>query len=404
MFRLATIILLASVAGSCRADTGSTPPRQAVRTGLDVLVDENYSVIAGSRVGVVTNHTGRDSRGRHLIDLFRDSKALKLAAVFTPEHGLAGQAEGEYGTAAAEKDSLPVYSLYGEVKKPRPEWLAGLDVLVFDIQDIGTRFYTYITTLALCMQAASEAGVRFLVLDRPNPVGGLAVEGPVLEKELQGDFIAYYPIPVRHGMTVGELARLFNAEFGIGARLDVVAMKGWQREMYFDDTGLAWVDPSPNMRSLRAAILYPGLGIAEATNLSVGRGTDLPFEIYGAPFIDGRRLAGELRQAAIPGIAFTDTVFTPRGFVYSGETCGGIRARVTDRKAFDSVTAGLHLIGTIRRLYPDRYRIDRIDRWIGRREVKQQLAAGVPPEEIAAGWRKELETFKTLRRKYLLYE
>ena len=404
MFRIFVIILAALSAGACLADTVETSAGNRVQTGLDVLVEENFAPLAGSRVGLVTNQTGRDSRGRHVIDILRASGRVKLAVVFTPEHGLEGLVEGEYGSGALAQDSLPVYSLYGEVKKPKPEWLAGLDALVFDIQDIGTRFYTYITTLALCQQVAAQAGLRFVVLDRPSPVGGLAVEGPLVEKELQGDFIAYYPIPVRHGMTVGELARLFNEEFGIGAKLEVVAMKGWYRRMYFDDTGLEWVNPSPNMRSLQAAILYPGLGIAEATNLSVGRGTDLPFEIYGAPFIDGKKLAAELGRAAPAGIAFRDTVFTPQSSVFAGERCGGIRAEVTDREAFNSVGAGLYLIGTIKRLYPDQYAIEKIDRWIGRREVKDFITDGASPREIAAGWQNELDAFKSLRRKYLLYE
>lgn len=404
IFIAALLVLALPAASSCAAEPESAHPvTPVVATGLEILAGQDFSLLTGKRVGVVTNHTGVDRDGRPLYLLLADNPKLTLAAVFAPEHGLEGSIEGEYESGGLLRGGLKVFSLYGENRKPRPEWLDGLDVLVFDIQDIGTRFYTYITTLALCMQASAAAGVEFWVLDRPNPVGGVAVEGPVLEESLLGDFIAYYPIPVRHGMTVGELAGLFNAEFGIGARLSVIEMRGWRRTMYYDQTDLAWIDPSPNMRSLQAAILYPGLGIAEAANLSVGRGTEIPFELYGAPYVDGKKLAEKLNAIVIPGIAFRDTTFTPVSHVFPHQACGGVRAVVTDRNRFNSVTAGLHLLAALKSMYPDKFDLNRIDKWIGRREVKRQLADGVPVKEIIAGWHDELERFMAVRKKYLIY-
>ncbi|MBN2288213.1 MAG: DUF1343 domain-containing protein [Candidatus Glassbacteria bacterium] len=383
------------------AAAGTAKP--VVSTGLEVLVTEDFTRLRGLRLGVVANHTGTDREGRSIIDLLLERRDIRLEAVFTPEHGLTGKLEGAYGSSRLEGGALKVYSLYGETRKPLPQWLSGLDALVFDIQDIGTRFYTYGTTMALCMQAAAEAGISFFVLDRPNPIGGLVVEGPVLEKALQGDFIAYYPVPVRHGMTMGELARLYNREFGIGTRLEVVEMRGYTRSMYYDDTSLPWIDPSPNMRSLTAALLYPGCGIAEAANLSVGRGTELPFELYGAPYVDGRRLAAELNQAGVEGVAFKDTSFVPASYKFQGELCGGVRAIVSDRGAFRSLEAGMHLLSALKKLYPGDFDLTNIDRWIGRRDVKERIARGEPVERIMESWREDLEKFLEVREKYLLY-
>jgi uncharacterized protein YbbC (DUF1343 family) len=388
---------------ACSAAPQDNPSSSHVLTGLDILAGQGFLPLAGKRVGLVTNHTGVDRTGKPGYRLLAENPNVELVAVFTPEHGLKGTIEGDYEADKPPQGIPRIYSLYGENRKPRLEWLQGIDILLFDIQDIGSRFYTYITTMALCMQASATAGVEFCVLDRPNPVGGLAVEGPVLEDSLCGDFIAYYPIPVRHGMTVGELARLFNTEFAIGVRLNVIQMNRWRRGMYYDQTDLAWIDPSPNMRSLQAAILYPGLGISEATNLSVGRGTDIPFEIYGAPYVDGAKLAAELDSAGLDGVTFKDTTFTPVSHVFPNETCGGVRAEVTDRDMFNSVRAGLHLLSALERLYPDTFQLTRIDRWIGLRSVKQEIEHGVPVEEIEAGWKSELEEFKQTRKKYLLY-
>lgn len=405
--RLLDCLLVAILISSgCRAGANeqSSGNRPKVLSGLDVLVSERFAPLRGAKVGVITNQTGIDRHGESIIELFSSSDVFQLEAIFSPEHGLKGVIEGEYSSQGVETKGIPVYSLYGEVRKPRPEWLRGLDALVFDIQDIGTRFYTYITTMALCMQAAAEEDISFYVLDRPNPVGGLAVEGPVVEKELQGDFIAYYPIPVRHGMTVGELALLFNHEFGISAPLEVIRMQGWQRAMYFDDTGMKWVNPSPNMRSLDAAILYPGLGITEAANFSVGRGTDLPFEIYGAPYVDGVLLARQMNSAGLTGIEFRDTVFVPSSHRFEGMRCGGVHAVITARDSLHSLKAGMHFLSTLSHLYADTFDMSRTDRWTGRSDVKTRLAACELVETIMASWTHELEEFKSLRKKYLLYE
>ena len=390
----------------CRAQDDyqeSTITKQNVLTGLDILIRENFSALNGKSVGIITNHTGVDREGHSIIQLIDRASNAKLVAVFSPEHGLKGIIDDKYENQHSPLDSVPVYSLYGKTRKPLPEWLDGIDILVFDIQDIGTRFYTYISTMALAMQAAAENDVGFIVLDRPNVIGGLKVEGPVLEKSLRGDFIAYYPIALRHGMTVGELAKLFNTEYGIGCNLEIIEMEGWSRKMYWDETGLTWINPSPNMRSLEAAILYPGLGISESTNLSVGRGTDIPFEIYGAPFVDRKQLTSQLNSLALEGITFKDTSFTPISRKFKGETCNGVRAVVTDRDKFDSVKAGLYLIATLKELYPDVYDISGIDRWVGRKDVKERIAAGESVESIVKSWQDDLEQFKKIRSRYLLY-
>jgi uncharacterized protein YbbC (DUF1343 family) len=391
-------------AGTAQAAETLTPDlNQGVATGIEVLTKEDFSRLKGLRVGLVTNHTGVDRQGNSIIGLLLKRDDIELTAIFSPEHGLSGKLEGAYSSSRLKGGKLNVFSLYGETRKPQPQWLNGLDALVFDIQDIGTRFYTYSTTMALCMQASAEAGIAFYVLDRPNPIGGLIVEGPVLEKALQGNFIAYYPIPVRHGMTMGELAGLYNQEFGIGSRLEIVKMTGYSRAMYYDRTSLPWIDPSPNMRSLEAAFLYPGLGIAEATNLSVGRGTDIPFEVYGAPYVDGALLAEELNRIEIEGVTFRDTSFVPVSHKFKGELCGGVRAMVNNRTRFRSLEAGMHLLSVLKRLYPDTFDLSNIDRWIGLREVKERIVRGENVERIMKDWQKELDKFLAVREKYLLY-
>ncbi|MCE5270931.1 DUF1343 domain-containing protein [bacterium] len=404
LFRLPLFFCLSLLlcAPACQARPRE-PQAVPVLTGLDVLEAGSFQALSGKRVGLVTNHTGRDRRGRSIVDLLSAAPGVKLAALFAPEHGLWGKLDREYGDSSTAQGGLPVYSLYGKTRKPEPRWLEGLDILVFDIQDIGTRFYTYSTTLALCMQAAAEAGLAVTVLDRPNPIGGLAVEGPVLEKALCGNFIAYYPIPVRHGLTLGELAGLYNAEFGIGAKLSVVKMQGWRRGMLWDDTGCNWINPSPNMRSPMAALLYPGLGIAEATNLSVGRGTEAPFELYGAPWITRPGLADSLNAAGVDGVSFRDTTFTPADYVFKGQACRGVRATVTGPQRLESLKAGLLLLAVIERLYPEKFELNKIDLWIGRQDVKERLRRGEAVESIMQSWQPELERFKATRLRYLLY-
>ncbi len=386
---------------------GQAPP---VRTGLETLVRDGFKPLQGKRAGLVTNHSAIDSSRRSAIDLLAAGKGFTLAALFSPEHGIRGTADAQVASGRDEKTGLPVHSLYGKTRKPTAEMLKDLDVLVFDIQDVGARFYTYITTLALVMEAAKENDKAVVVLDRPNPIGGEAVEGPVLEDALKGDFIAYFPLPMRHGMTVGELALLYNREFGIGCRLEVVRMEGWKRSMYFDETGLPWVNPSPNMRSLEAAISYPGLGALEATTLSVGRGTGRAFTLYGAPWIDGRKLAGDLNARGLAGVRFKPATFTPAvepgapRYPHAEKECGGFEVEIADRRAYRPVTAALHAFDALARAHPGEFTFDRSARFFGLRSVVADLKAGKPPAEIEKGWQPALEKFMAARKGILLYD
>src|SRR5581483_4665277 len=282
-----------------------------VACGIDVLQRDSFAPLRGRSVGLITNHTGLNRKGMATADLLRAAPEVRLRALFGPEHGIRGALDTKISDSKDKATGLPVYSLYGERTRPTAAQLAGLDTLVFDIQDIGTRFYTYISTLGLCLEAAAEHSLRFVVLDRPNPLGGLDVEGPLADPD-QLSFTAYHPIPIRHGLTVGEMARLFQAEKRIGADLHVVPVEGWRRADFWDATNLTWVNPSPNMRSLTGALLYPGIGLLETTNVSVGRGTDTPFEIIGAPWLDGRLLAAELNARDLPGVRFVPVRFTPK--------------------------------------------------------------------------------------------
>jgi uncharacterized protein YbbC (DUF1343 family) len=323
-----------------------------VQNGIDVLHAGGYKQLQGLRVGLITNQTGIDRAWNSSIDLLRSAPGVQLVALFSPEHGIRGEADAKVGDDKIS--GLPVYSLYGERRAPSPEQLANLDALVFDIQDIGTRFYTYISTLGLAMEAAAKAHKKFIVLDRVNPIGGAAVEGPIVEGE--STFTAFHPIPVRHGMTVGELARMFREERKIDVQLEVVPLRGWKREMYQDEAGLPWIDTSPNMRSLNAATLYPGIGLLESA-VSVGRGTPTPFEILGAPYIDGGRLAAEVR---IPGLRLEPVTFTPLASIHAMEDCRGVRLIITDRRALQPVRAGLAIAAALRRLYPERFKTEKI--------------------------------------------
>lgn len=381
-----------------------------VKTGIEVLPRGGFELLAGKRVGLITNHTGVDSNLKSSIDILAESGMVKLVAIFSPEHGVRGEAQAgeKVSSSVDEKTGLPIHSLYGKTLKPTPEMLKGIDVLVYDIQDVGARFYTYISTMAYAMQAAAEQGIEFVVLDRPNPLGGLAVEGPVLRKEF-ASFVGAYPIPVRYGMTVGELASLFNAEFGIGARLRVVKMEGWRRHMWFDDTGLPWVKPSPNIATLASAIVYPGTCLIEGfATVSEGRGTDHPFEWVGAPWMDGAALSRRLNAIGLPGVAFGTCEFTPAFSKSAGKRCSGIEVRVTDRTSFQPVATGLHIVGAIFEMYPSQaawvYGGTHFDRLIGTDEVRLLLQKGKPAREIVASWRQDLDTFRRVRARYLLYQ
>jgi uncharacterized protein YbbC (DUF1343 family) len=381
-----------------------------VRTGLEVLVRDGFRPLQGKRVGLVTNHSGIDATGASSIDLLAAGKGFTLAALFSPEHGLRGAADESVDSSRDAKTGLPVHSLYGKDRKPTPAMLKDLDVLVFDLQDIGARYYTYATTLALVMEAAKENDKALVVLDRPNPIGGVEVEGPILEEGLRGNFIGYFALPTRHGLTVGELARLYNTEFKIGCRLEVVPLEGWSRAKYFDETGLPWVNPSPNMRSLPAAIAYPGLGALEGTNLSVGRGTPKPFVQYGAPWVDGPALCKELESRNLPGVRWKPVRFTPEKqpgmplYPHTGKECGGFEVEIVDRTAFRPVLASLHVLDALNRLYPKDLTWGRTCGMIGRRSIEDDLKSGKPPAEIESSWRSELDIFKTARKKVLLYD
>ena len=378
-----------------------------VMPGIDVLIKNNFDVLKGKKVGLITNHTGITRDGKSDIDVLFETKECELVAIFGPEHGIRGTADENVASGKDGKTGLPIYSLYGKDQKPNSEMLKGLDALVFDVQDIGTRFYTYIGTMAKAMQAAAENGLEFVVLDRPNVVGGEKVEGAVIPKDMTGGNTAIYPIPTRHGMTVGELARMFNDHFGIDCKLTVVPMKNWERWMYFDQTGLLWLNPSPNMKTVNGAILYPGLGTAETTTVSCARGTDVPFEMYGTPFFDKEKIAANLSKRNTPGVRFVPISFTPTAkyHKFKDELCYGVYAVIYDRDKLNSTLAGLHMIQAFYECSPDKYKeLGGYKTETGDPDTWKMLTQGkMTPEEIVAKWDKGIKKFNKLRKKYLLY-
>ena len=374
-----------------------------VLNGIDVLERDNFKPLAGMRVGLISNHTGRDRQGRPTIDVLREAPNVKLVALFSPEHGIRGQLDEKVSDSIDEKTGLPIYSLYGETRRPTPAHLQNLDALVFDIQDIGARFYTYISTLGYAMEEAAKAKLPVFVLDRPNPINGVEVEGPIADAD-QLSFVSYHTLPVRHGMTIGELARLFNEQRKINCDLRVVKMERWRRAMWFDQTNQTWINPSPNMRSLTEATLYPGVGLLETTNLSVGRGTDTPFEIIGAPWLDGQRLAAELNSRRIAGARFVPVRFTPKASVFQNQECGGINIIITDRAQFRPVIAGIEIATALRRLHLNEWKIDNYPRLLTDADTFERLKRGETAEEIARSWTNDLEEFRRVRAAVLLYE
>ncbi len=375
-----------------------------VQTGLDVLVEENFARLAGKRVGLITNHTGLSRDGRRNVDLML-AAGIRVTALFSPEHGMGGnQDTAEIGHSRDPATGIPIWSLYsGPNRRPTPEMLREVDVLVFDIQDAGARFYTYMCTMLYAMEEAAKQSLPFMVLDRPNPITGVGVEGPVLEKDLES-FVGCLSLPVRHGMTLGEIARMANAERRIGARLEVVAMQGWERGDWFDSTGLVWTNPSPNLRSLNAALLYPGLALLEADpDYSVGRGTDSPFEQIGAAWIRGRQLAEYLNTRKIPGIRVYPTRFRPAASNLAGQEIEGVRFVITDREIVNAVGLGLEVAAALEKLYPRRIRWDRNQRLIGHRETIAALEAGQDPRRIQEALEEPLGEFLQRREAYLLY-
>jgi uncharacterized protein YbbC (DUF1343 family) len=388
-----------------------------MRLGLEVLFESNLSLLDGARVGLIVNPASIDSRFEHAADLFHQHPGINLSALFGPQHGIRGETQDnmiEWQSFRDERTGVPAYSLYGETRKATQEMLEDVDVLVFDIQDAGTRVYTFIYTMALAMEAARECGKRFIVLDRPNPINGVQIEGDILEPEFQS-FVGMFPIPMRHGMTIGELAFMFNREFGVGCELEVIKMAGWRRAMWYEDTGLPWVLPSPNIPTVDTAIVYPGSVMIEGTNVSEGRGTTRPFEIIGAPFVDPHALIAELREEQLPGVVFRPLHFQPAFQKFAGELCGGIQIHIIDRNSFKPVITGVAIVSVIRRLYPDlfawkappyEYVYDKLpfDVINGSSRLREQIEAGASVPEIEDGWRADLDHFADRRRSYLLYD
>lgn len=403
-----------------------------VKLGVEVFLAKHLDLVKGKRVGLITNQTGTDAALRTTAELLQAEPSVDLVALYGPEHGIRGNAQaGEYVPFYFDEAyQLPVFSLYGQSFKPDPGMLKnideymrsfdtkdagkvpdkamvkGIDVMIFDIQDVGTRVYTYVATMAYAMQAAAEAGIDFIVLDRPAPIDGLDMEGAILEYPAFSSFVGLFPIPLRFGMTAGELARLFNDKFlARTAKLTVVPMEGWTRDMWFDETGLPWVIPSPNMPTLDTATVYPGLVAIEGTNMSEGRGTTRPFELFGAPWIDGHALAARLNALALPGVRFREAWFTPYFSKFQGELCGGCQVHVTDRRAFRSVATVLHIVKTVRDMAPDKFAFhaDYFDKVMGTASVRQALEAGADVAAILATMQPGLDAFAALRKAYLLY-
>ena len=403
-----------------------------MKPGIEVLLESRLDLLRGRRVGLITNPTAVDARLRSTAELLRAHPDINLVALYGPEHGVRGDAQaGEY--VPFYRDShlgLPVFSLYGETQRPpadmltridaymreydtrhdgktvEPRMLESIEVMVFDLQDVGTRVYTYVATMAYAMQAAAEAGIPFVVLDRPNPITGAAMEGPILRFPEYSSFIGLYPVPLRHGMTAGELARLFNARFlPRPAHLTVVPMDGWHRGDWFERTGLPWVLPSPNLPSVDAAVVYPGQVMLEGTNLSEGRGTTRPFELCGAPWLDGNVLARVLNTLDLPGVRFREAWFTPTFSKFAGQRCGGVQLHVRDREGFQPVLTTIALLAEVRRLagHQLEFHGDYFDRVLGHARVREGLLAGVPATALAAEWGPELRAFSALRDEYLLY-
>ncbi|MBC8871214.1 MAG: DUF1343 domain-containing protein [Planctomycetes bacterium] len=374
-----------------------------VSTGIDVLEQEELRSLQGRRVGLITNHTGVNRRGVSTAELLHQADNVNLKALFSPEHGIQGVLDTHnIGDDSDPRTGLKIYSLYGKTRKPTADSLEGLDTLVFDIQDIGARFYTYISTMGNAMQAAAEHNLRFVVLDRPNPINGVDTAGPVLDDGSQS-FVGYHTLPVRHGMTVGELATMFNHELKLGVDLQVVKVVGWRRRDYFDRTGLLWINPSPNMRSLTEALLYPGIGLLEYSNLSVGRGTDTPFEVIGAPWLDGMAVARELNQSELAGVRFVPIRFTPDASKFADEQCGGVNIIIIDRERFRPVRTGLEIARCLRRLYPEDWLAAKLERLLCNQKTLSALLDGKPVDELEGIYGTELEEFRRRRSEFMLY-
>jgi uncharacterized protein YbbC (DUF1343 family) len=381
---------------------------QPVKTGIDLLVEHNFRELQGKKIGLITNHSGFDHQGRRTIDLLTKAPGVELVAIFTPEHGLTGEVDAQVSSTRDPKTGLPAYSLFSSTRRPTEEMLKGIDTFVYDIFDVGARFYTYLATLGYAMEEAAQRGMGVVVLDRPNPIRGDVVEGPVSAKELDRDFLAYSAMPTRYGMTIGEMATMWNAESRMNVKLTVVKMEGWKRSQWFDETGLAWVNPSPALRNLSATALYPATNMLYITggqaNLSLGRGTDSPYEVFGAPWVnDERGLATYLNARSVPGVRFLPLRFTPRDSVFKGQECGGVFVLLLDRDKLNTGQLGIEMLSAFWKLYPNRFSLDSTFRRIGSHKVVEAIKAGKDPSEIERLWQDDLEAFKATRAKYLLY-
>jgi len=386
----ALISAAASVSGSATR-AASVPPTQKkhgsgrpgrVQVGLDVLEAEKFAALRGKHVGLITNHTGLDAQGRSAIQVFSKAPGLQLVALFSPEHGISGKADEKFASSKDPTTGLPIFSLYGDSRRPTDEMLSGIDALVFDIQDAGVRFYTYTATMAYCMEEAAKHNISFYVLDRPNLLGGDVIEGPMLDAD-KTNFVAYYPTPVRYGLTIGELAQFYNTENHINCDLHVVTMRNWHRNYFFESTGIRWVPPSPNMRT--------------------AKGSETPFEEFGAPWMDGMALSSALNALHLPGLRFVDDPFIPVSGLYAGERCGGVGVRITDRAAVRSMRMGLEIAELLRKMYPSNFDPAKLLLLLGNAETVQQLQENVPAEKIVASWSASLAAFDQTRRKYFLY-
>ncbi len=436
-WRLPIYFGLAALLAGCTTMNKNHSSRPPVKLGVEVLFEKRLALIRGKHVGLITNPTGLDSKLDSIIEKFRACPDAKLVALYGPEHGVRGNAQaGEYVAFYFDEHlKLPVFSLYGQTHKPPADMMTNIDeymrtfdtqhtgkqveagmmqsvdVMVFDLQDVGTRVYTYIATMAYAMQAAADADIPFIVLDRPNPIGGIAMEGPILEFPKHSSFIGLYPIPLRHGMTAGELAQLFNEKFVLAdghhkkCKLTVVPMENWVRAEWFDETSLPWVLPSPNLPTPESTTVYPGQVILEGTNLSEGRGTTKPFEFFGAPWIDGFLLAKKLNELKLPGVKFREVWFTPTFSKFSGQQCGGCQLHVTDRNAYQSVATTLAILSVVKLIYGDKLELHAsyFDHVMGTSSVREALERGEPAEKIVAGFAPGLAAFAKLREPYLLY-
>jgi len=387
-------------AAAAKKDLSNDIP--SVLNGIDVLEKQNFAPLKGMKVGLITNHTGKNRQRYPTIDLLMNAPDVELRALFAPEHGLYGLLDEAIADSVDERTGLPVYSLYGKNRAPTTEQMRGLDALVFDIQDIGCRFYTYISTMGLAMEAAGQNGVKFFVLDRLNPIRGDVMDGPMLRGKTS--FVGYHDIPLRHGMTVGELALMFKAERKVNVDLTVIKVEGWSRDQWFDATGQPWGNPSPNMRSLTEATLYPGVGVLETTAVSVGRGTDTPFEVLGAPYIHDLKLAYELNKLGLKGVRFVPIRFTPQASVFSKQSCAGVNILLTDREHCDIVDIGISIAKILNRWYPEQFGLTKMDRLLINHPVLAAIKADKPLEEIKKLYAKDLVDFAKRREPYLLYK